>query len=299
MAVERSQSSHRNNHFRNIYIYFLKWIFVWFDHHRKKPTLKSSSPATCPGLCTFSDCWHLIKMMWYQKETPSLSLENTWQTGSFHRGWIYDFILTWLILDAEVLLQEAACLIMARVRANMMPEAGTTVTPKRLWRGDVIVTEVSVTPPIEKLPELPGFFNIERPTAAVDPLLTNTVGSGFNRELTREVFRPFSSRQGYAFLSLSHNDTGDLTVDNCSMSTFVVLLRADADSSPTPTPPLTPSSPHLYKNFMDSWRPPTFACSSYISAQTSESLLAGPGRKSSCPSGAERALLCPIFSCYL
>lgn len=121
-----------------------------------------------------------------------------------------------------------------------MPEAGTTVTPKRLWRGDVIVTEVSVTPPIEKLPEPPGFFNIERPTAAVDPLLTNTVGSGFNRELTREVFRPFSSRQGYAFLSLSHNDTGDLTVDNCSMSTFVVLLRADADSSPTPTPPRPP-----------------------------------------------------------
>lgn len=61
-----------------------------------------------------------------------------------------------------------------------------------------------------------GFsFNKRQPGASVFPFL-------------------FSCFQGYARRE-THNDTHDLTDDIYSMSTFAVLWRADADSSPSPS----------------------------------------------------------------
>lgn len=78
----------------------------------------------------------------------------------------------------------------------------------------------------------------------------------------------------------THNDTHDLTDDNYSMSTFSVLLRADADSSPSP----------LYKNFRDSVSSHVCLFIIYLSPDIQE-VASQASHKSSCLSRRDRVSL--------
>lgn len=85
-------------------------------------------------------------------------------------------------------------------------------------------------------------------------------------KLNQEVYLLFFSYfQGYT-CPKTHNNVHDLTDDNYSVSTFAVQFRAVADSSLLPP----------FSRISGTLCPPTFVCSSYISAQTFKRLLARP-----------------------
>lgn len=95
-----------------------------------------------------------------------------------------------------------------------------------------------------------------------------------NREVYLPFFPPMFSR---LHVYQTHNDTHDLTDDNYSMSTFAVLLRADADSSPSP----------IYKNFRDSMSSHVCLFIIYLSPDIQE-VASQASHKSSCLSRRDR-----------
>lgn len=100
-----------------LWVYFFRlFCFLW--RPQRKHYIKIFITCRFQGPCSFSLCWHLIKLMLCAVTERALFLHffrNTWKSGNFRRGWIYNFILTWLILHREVFVQEAACLIMVQL----------------------------------------------------------------------------------------------------------------------------------------------------------------------------------------
>lgn len=97
-------------------IWFCCIIFFCCCGLGENATLKSLSLADFKACVT--SCIAAVWLPWHcalNRKKPFLHFENTWKEGNFRRGWIYNFILTWLILHREVFVQEAACLIMAQL----------------------------------------------------------------------------------------------------------------------------------------------------------------------------------------
>lgn len=125
--------------------------FLWqpWMNKKKKATLKSLSFSDFEA-CTASqiaDIWLNRRSVPIREKKPFLHFESRWKRGNFRRGWIYNFILTWLILHREVFVQEAACLIMVQLCLDweQTKRNCTDTSHKRFMRvrGDVIVTQIS------------------------------------------------------------------------------------------------------------------------------------------------------------
>lgn len=102
--------------------------------------------------CSFSLCWPLLLLL--QQKEPFSPFWEYMKGGAGEafssRGWIYNFILTWLILHREVFVQEAACLIMAQLCLTESKHGARVCREEPLWHvtqtahmGDVIVAQIS------------------------------------------------------------------------------------------------------------------------------------------------------------
>lgn len=80
----------------------------------KKRHIKILIARTSPGPCSLSALLTSDSAAVTERALLSI-LRIHERRGNFRRGWIYNFILTWLILHREVFVQEAACLIMVQL----------------------------------------------------------------------------------------------------------------------------------------------------------------------------------------
>lgn len=177
---------------------------------------------------------------------PFLRPENIWQKGNFHRGWIYNFILTWLIIHREVFVQEAACLIMVRLRLD--------------WE-QTLCQRLDV-----------GWCHPHSGLAAQQKFSPQTPSH-------KTTWRDISSKSGRGNASLCSKVTRVCNIMTSAMITTArpLLLRADAD--PSPALPLQESQGlHVLP------RLPACLRIIYISSQTFKGVAGRAGRKSRCRS---------------
>lgn len=134
----------------------LQFCFVFCDSlgekklRKKKKNPYHSQISQARVASRFADIWLKTAVT---ERALFLHFESTWKRGNFRGGWIYNFILTWLILHREVFVQEAACLIMVQLclteskhHAKDCQERSCTDTAHKrfTWaRGDVIIGQIS------------------------------------------------------------------------------------------------------------------------------------------------------------
>lgn len=226
----------------------LQFCFVFCDSLGEKKLRKKKKPlslADLAGPCSFSLCWHLIKNC-RNRKSPFSPFWEYMKEGEFPRRMdlqLYPHMIN--------ITQGGLC------TGSSMSNYGPTVSDweqtscqrlpgEELHRHGTQALHVgagwchhrpdfmTLSP---QLIEQVRLFSMVRP-AGNEPS-RNTAGIWDSASINANRGEAYSLFYFHVFKAThvyqTHNDTHDLTDDIYSMSTFAVLWRADADSSPSPS----------------------------------------------------------------